>query len=99
MNSVSESEKNEFLQSVATTVRTEIINASLDNKEQLHQQVQILSRKEICKLLKISLPTLWKLMKNGSVPYFRAGGRRILFDQEQVLKYLRDNQKKMNFHR
>ncbi|TAL70492.1 MAG: helix-turn-helix domain-containing protein [Bacteroidetes bacterium] len=66
--------------------------------KQLPEQSQkiFLTRKQLCEKLNISLPTLWKHMKQGILPYVRIG-RKIIFDEEIVFKTLEENQKKLNF--
>jgi excisionase family DNA binding protein len=47
------------------------------------ESIIYLSRKEVCKLLKISLPTLSRYYKNGVIQGVRVGSR-ILFTHESI---------------
>jgi excisionase family DNA binding protein len=49
---------------------------------------ELLSVKELCQFLKISKPTLFKKMKDGTIPYTRIG-RRILFKRNEVINSLK----------
>jgi len=49
---------------------------------------KILSRKDVCALLKISPPTLHKLMKKGLIPAYRVG-RKIIFKEHELLNCLK----------
>lgn len=53
----------------------------------------LLSRKEACSLLGISLPTLSKYVASGKLPYSRIG-KKILFDKALLLQSCIVNQKK-----
>jgi excisionase family DNA binding protein len=48
-------------------------------------QDDLISRKEACLLLGISLPTLSKYVETGKLPYSRIG-KKILFDKNALLK-------------
>jgi excisionase family DNA binding protein len=50
-----------------------------------------LSRKEVCELLKISLPTLDKLCKESFFKRIIIGGQ-VRFDQDQVLEAINKSQ-------
>ena len=50
-----------------------------------------LSRKEVCVLLKISLPTLDKLCKENLFKRIIIGGQ-VRFDQDQVLEAIKKSQ-------
>ncbi len=51
-----------------------------------------LDRREVARLLKISLPTLWDLMKKGAIPYSKIG-RRVLFKPSDVEKFVENHHK------
>ena len=63
---------------------SEIIEEKLLKKE---PPDELLSRKEVAKLLMISLPTLNKKQKLGKIPYYRMG-TRVLFKKSEVMKSL-----------
>ena len=50
-------------------------------------QVDLLSRKEACLLLGISLPTLSKYVASGKLPHSRIG-KKVLFDKNLVFESL-----------
>jgi len=43
--------------------------------------------REICKILKLSLPTLWRMMKRGELRGYKLG-RQWRFSDEQVSEFL-----------
>lgn len=49
---------------------------------------EFLTVAEVCKLLKISKPTLYVRMADGSIPFIRLGSR-LLFVREDVLKTIK----------
>lgn len=49
------------------------------------EQDELLTRKQACQLLGISLPTLSKYVRSGKLPYLRIG-KKILFDKVALLK-------------
>lgn len=55
------------------------------------EEKKFLSRKELCKQLGITYPTLDRLVKSGVLPTYRVGQRRIVFKKEDVEKYLQNN--------
>jgi len=54
---------------------------------------ELLDIKQVRLLLKISKPTVYKMMKNKKLPYRRAG-RRLLFPKMEVLQALNNTSKK-----
>lgn len=67
---------------------TEELNKSHNGIFLPHSEDQILCSKEVLLLLKISKPTLFKKMKDGTIPYTRIG-RRLLFKKNEVLDSLK----------
>ena len=51
---------------------------------------EILSRRQVCDLLKISLPTLLRRTVDGVIPCTRIG-RRVLFERSQIDALLKSN--------
>lgn len=49
---------------------------------------EFLTVEETCKLIKISKPTLYERMKDGSIPFIRLGSR-LLFVKEDVLNAIK----------
>lgn len=58
-------------------------------KKQPSQQSEYLSRKEVSKFLKISLPTLLEYTKKGILIGYRIGGR-VLYKQDEVKGSLKE---------
>lgn len=67
---------------------TEELNKSHNSNFLSYSEDQILSSKEVLLLLKISKPTLFKKMKDGTIPYTRIG-RRLLFKKNEVINSLK----------
>jgi excisionase family DNA binding protein len=44
----------------------------------------LLTKKELSKYLRCSLPTIDSWMKAGILPYYRVGGKLIRFDMDEV---------------
>jgi excisionase family DNA binding protein len=67
----------------------EEINLALKNyrekEETTKSELEFITVEEACKLLRISKPTLYNRMRDGSVNYKRLGGR-ILFDKQNLFK-------------
>ncbi len=62
----------------------ELIDKKLDQRKPTHgKQVNYLSRQEVCKLLRISLPTLNDWSKLGRLQSYKIGNR-VLYKQEEV---------------
>lgn len=70
-------------QTVQKTVERTIQNFQGTTSKQSPNPEPYLTRKEVCKLLRISLVTLHVRMKAGEVPYHRIG-KRILFLNSEV---------------
>jgi excisionase family DNA binding protein len=52
---------------------------------------ELITFKETLRLLKISRPTLFKRMKDGTIP-FRRIGRRLLFSRNEIIEKIKKNQ-------
>lgn len=64
---------------------------SVVNEKKEKPKEKYLTRKEVAKILRISLPTLGIYIQNGKIPAYRFGGR-VLFkstDVEKVLKQVK----------
>lgn len=79
--SISEEELSNIIRN---SLKRELANLYIEDKVNTHE---LISRTEVSKLLKISLPTLTEWVKNGRVPAYRIGSR-VLFNKEEVLNSL-----------
>lgn len=74
----------------------EIIKESVENalsdKEKPKVAEELIKRKDVSKLLKISLVTLNEWMRHGKIPYYRISSR-IFFKKSEVLDSLKSGQK------
>ena len=61
----------------------ELIDRKLDQRKPQSKQANYLSRNEVCKLLKISLPTLNDWSKLGWLQSYKMGNR-VLYKQDEV---------------
>lgn len=48
------------------------------------------TRQEVAKMAHVSLPTLWKKMKEGEITPLPNSGRRVLFSEEEVKRFLKE---------
>lgn len=64
----------------------QIIRIPAENTQTLDEE--LLNFKQTLLLLKISKPTLFKKMKDGTIPYTRIG-RRLLFKKSEVINSLK----------
>jgi hypothetical protein len=64
------------------------LNAKIDLLLKSPFKNMSLDSNAVCKLLSISLRSLYKLRTSGAICYFRAN-RKILYPASEVLKYLR----------
>lgn len=71
---------NEVRQIVAQEVSSALIVAK-------NEPEKMYSRDEACKLLHISMPTLWKWERDGKIQGQRAG-RRVLFSTQEIRRVL-----------
>ncbi len=65
------------------------------NNPPAKQEEEYLSRTEVCKLLRISNPTLWRLQKSGKLQPIQIG-RRILFDKKAIHDVIKNAQNNRN---
>ncbi|QQS36935.1 MAG: helix-turn-helix domain-containing protein [Ignavibacteriales bacterium] len=81
--------KRELLNDVQMTIRDEFSKFKKDDEnEKINSENGFLNTKEALLILKISRPTLYKLMKKGTVSYKRIG-RKLLFNKKQILENLK----------
>lgn len=65
------------------------MNKDAEEEKPLPSQQVFLNTKEACALLRVSKPTLYKRMKDGTVPFFRIG-KNIRFDKGALLKSVKN---------
>lgn len=81
---------------VQRAVETGIENL-LNKWESSCEQIQLISRYDASKLLKVSLPTLTKYVKQGRIPAHRIGNR-ILFKKNEIIESLIEVQNRKLFN-
>jgi excisionase family DNA binding protein len=47
---------------------------------------QTLTRRELSKKFKLSLVSIYKLMKSGKIPFHRMGDRKLLFYEDEIIE-------------
>ena len=73
---------------IQESVKEEVQKILIEYKENLTETpIKLLTRKEACKLLNISLPTLHDWTSRGIIPYYKIN-TRIRFKQEDIEKLL-----------
>lgn len=70
---------------------TSIVNAAISKALEQKDNVQILSRQELCSRLKISLPTLDKWTAEGIIKGKIILGGRVRYKWTEVLESINDN--------
>lgn len=48
------------------------------------EKPDLIGRQDAAKLLKVNTVTLWRYMRDGKLPYYRAG-RKLLFRKDEIL--------------
>jgi excisionase family DNA binding protein len=76
----------ELKELISEAIRTELNNLKVTNK-QIFSQEEYLTFNETPRLMKISRPTLFKRMRDNSIPYSRMG-KRLLFPKSKIMKIL-----------
>lgn len=70
------------------TVRDEVTNALQADRNAARPE-KMLTRDEVCAILRISKPTLWAKTKEGKISCVR-NGRRILYREGAVKNYMEE---------
>jgi len=78
--------------SVETALRRVATESDNENKVD-----HMLTRKEVAKMLSLSLPTLTKYVKQGKIPAHRIGNR-ILFKKTEIIESLKEVQNRKLFN-
>ncbi|MGE0562766.1 MAG: excisionase family DNA-binding protein [Flavobacteriales bacterium] len=76
--------EDELSKMISNSLKRELANLYIEDKVNSNE---LISRTEVSKLLKISLPTITEWVKNGKIPAYRIGSR-VLFNKEEVLNSL-----------
>ncbi len=71
------------------TVRDEM-ERTLEAEREKARPERNLTRRETCELLHVSLPTLWKMTKQGEINAITIG-RRVLYAESEVRRVLSEN--------
>lgn len=80
----------EFFPSVQNWLRQTIreeVSAALAEDHAAQKPAKQYTRQEVCKLLNISMPTLWARTKNGEIRATKIG-RRVLYSEREVQRLL-----------
>ncbi len=72
----------------AKIVKEEITNA-LEEARQQERPEKMYTRGEVCQLLHITMPTLWRRVKEGKIIAAK-NGRRVLFSENEVKRYIEE---------
>ncbi|MES2764721.1 MAG: helix-turn-helix domain-containing protein [Bacteroidota bacterium] len=81
-----------LVENVVITGIKKVLAESISQKT-TSTEVNLLTRKEVSKLLKISLTTLNSRMKKGDLP-FKRNGRRVLFQESEIMKAIDPTKRK-----
>lgn len=73
----------EWLRATINEEVTKALEADRARKRPTRQ----LSREDVCKMLGVSLPTLWKLTKEGKLKANNVG-RRVVYDEREIQRFL-----------
>jgi excisionase family DNA binding protein len=66
-----------------------IVSQALDKKLQTEAPKDLMTKKEVAEKLRLSLPTVQRLMADGTIKGFRIG-RRVLFHADQIDQALKE---------
>lgn len=70
----------------------EVVSDEIEKSKNAEKQDEILTRKEACRLMKISDATLFKLMADGLLKYSNIPGlKKTLFKRADIDQYLKEN--------
>ena len=66
----------------------EVIQEQLSNRESIEKEDRILTRQDIMEMFHIGETTVWKRMKDGTLPYKKIG-RKVIFYENSVEKAMK----------
>jgi len=58
--------------------------------KQSESKSELMSVDEVCDLLKVSKPTLWRWRKHGDIPFVKYG-RKVWFKKTDIDRFIEDN--------
>ena len=76
------------LESWLRNVVSDEVQKVLEAEQQKKRPVKTYTRQEVAKMAHISLPTLWKKMREGAIKPLPNNGRRVIFSEDEVKKFL-----------
>lgn len=76
--------KDEFQDMIRDGINS-VLNKEAGEAKDLKAQQEFLTVQEACALLRISKPTLYKRMEDGTIPVKRMGSR-VLFDRAELIE-------------
>ncbi len=82
--------ENDFKKWIKEAVQECLNGSSAINSSKINQEESLLNRKEIAKLLRISLVTLTDWIKRGLPSHKQRG--RVYFMRSEVMEYIKQNQ-------
>ena len=80
------------LPSVETWLRGVIkseVQKAFEDEQAKKRPPKTYTRQEVAKMAHISLPTLWKHVEQGKIKPMPKTGRRVLFSEDEVKRYLK----------
>lgn len=69
-------------------VREEVTKA-IDDARKQERPEKMYTRGEVCQLLHITMPTLWRRVKEGKIIAAK-NGRRVLFSESEIKRYVKE---------
>ncbi len=78
-----------FVETWLRGVVSDEVRKTLNEEQQKAKPERNLTRDEVCELLHISKPTLWKKTKQGEISAITIG-RRVLYSESEVKRYLEE---------
>ena len=75
-------------QSFREIVREEVTKA-IDDARKQEKPERMYTRREVCQLLHITMPTLWRRVKEGKIIAAK-NGRRVLFSESEIKRYVKE---------
>ncbi len=70
-------------------VSDEVLKA-LEAEQAKKRPPRTYTRREVAAMAHISLPTLWSKMKAGKIIPLKSSGRRVLFSEDEVRRFLKE---------